>query len=196
MRSQPRRFLVVAGIVLLLLAAPTVAHEQETETFAALARHQGTGPSGQTSIRINITRWSTEEEHELLVETIMNEDNSTVADVLGDMDTVGNLRVTGRTTGRGTGSWQLRYAREIQQGDTRIIRLATDRPIAFVEAARQPRRTFDARTTIIELHLDENNEGAGTLMAGVEFTIDAKTGQLTLSHLSSNPVRLEQVRPS
>jgi len=31
-------------------------------------------------------------------------------------------------------------------------------------------------------------------MAGVEFTVDAKTNNITLSHLSSNPVRLEQVR--
>jgi hypothetical protein len=110
------------------------------------------------------------------------------------MDSVGFLRITGRAAGRGTGSWQLRYAREVQQGDTRVIRLATDRPILFVEAVRQPRRSWDSQTTLIELNLDENGEGEGVLMAGVEFTIDAKSGQITLSHMSSSPVRLEQVR--
>jgi len=125
----------------------------------------------------------------------MNEDAQTIADDLRGMDSVGFLRITGRTT-RGTGSWQLRYAREYMEDGIRIVRLATDRPILFVEAVRRPTRTWDSQTTFIELHLDENGEGEGVLMAGVEFTVDAKTNQITLSHMSSSPVRLEQVRPS
>jgi len=194
MNSHHIRFFVAAGIVLLLLATPIGAQEEDRETFRALARHTGTGPSGQTSIQITIDRFSTDEEHDHMLEVIMNEDNQTISSELGDMDSVGFLRITGRAAGRGTGSWQLRYAREVQQGDTRVIRLATDRPILFVEAVRQPRRSWDSQTTLIELNLDENGEGEGVLMAGVEFTVDAKSGQITLSHMSSSPVRLEQVR--
>jgi hypothetical protein len=194
MNSHCIRFFVVAGIVLLLLATPIGAQEQEREVFRALARHTGTGPSGQTSITITIDRFSTEEEHDRLLETVMNEDNQTIANELGDMDSVGFLRVTGRAAGRGTGSWQLRYAYEVQNGDTRVIRIATNRPILFVEAVRRPTRSWDSQTTLIELNVDENGEGEGVLMAGVEFTVDAKNGQITLSHLSSSPVRLEQVR--
>jgi hypothetical protein len=197
MNSHHIRFLVAAAIVLLLLAPPIGAQEQERETFRALARHTGTGPSGQTSIQITIDRFSSEEEHDHMLEVIMNEDNEAIADELGDLDSVGFLRVTGRAAGGGTGSWQLRYARQVVEEDgTRTIRIATDRPILFVEAARQPRRSWDSQTTLIELNLDENGEGQGVLMAGVEFTIDAKTNQITLSHLSSSPVSLEQVRPS
>ncbi len=195
MNSTHFRYFVATGIILLMLASPTVAQEQERETFRALARHVGTGPSGQTTISINIDRWSTQEEHDHLLEVIMNENNQDISDALGRMDSVGFLRTTGRTQGRGTGSWQFRYARETVDADgIRTIRLATDRPILFVEAVRQPRRTWDSQTTLIELNVDENGEGAGVLMAGVEFTVDAKTNQITLSHLSSNPVRLEQVR--
>ena len=192
---HPRiRFAAAAGIALLLFAGAVSALEQERETFSALARHVGTGPSGQTSISINIDRWSSQEEHDHLVETLLNEDNQALADELGDMDTVGFLRVTGRAPSRGTGSWQLRYARQYEQDGVRIIRLASNRPILFVEAVRRPTRTWDAQTTLIELHVDENGEGEGVLMAGVEFTVDAKTNNITLSHLSSNPTRLEQVR--
>ena len=195
MISKSFRYLVASGIVVLMLASPTVAQEQERETFRALARHTGTGPSGQTSITINIDRWSTQEEHDHLLEVIMNESNQDIANALADMDSVGFLRTTGRTQGRGTGSWQFRYARETVDADgIRTIRLAADRPILFVEAVRQPRRTWDSQTTLIELNVDENGEGEGVLMAGVEFTVDAKNGQITLSHLSSSPVRLEQVR--
>ncbi len=196
MNSHHIRFLIAAGIVLLLLATPIGAQEQERETFRALARHTGTGPTGQTTIIITIDRFSSDEEHDHMLEVIMNENNQTIADELGDMESVGFLRVTGRAATRGTGSWQLRYARQVQRGDTRVIRLATDRPILFVEAVRQPRRSWDSQTTLIELNLDENGEGTGVLMAGVEFTVDAKSGQITLSHMSSSPVQLLQVRPS
>jgi len=196
MNSHHIRFFIAAGIVLLLLATPIGAQEQERETFRALARHTGTGPTGQTTIIITIDRFSSDEEHDHMLEVIMNENNQTIADELGDMESVGFLRVTGRAATRGTGSWQLRYARQVQRGDTRVIRLATDRPILFVEAVRQPRRSWDSQTTLIELNLDENGEGTGVLMAGVEFTVDAKSGQITLSHMSSSPVQLLQVRPS
>ncbi len=194
MNSHHIRFFIAAGIVLLLLATPIGAQEQERETFRALARHTGSGPSGQTTIIITIDRFSSDEEHAHMLEVIMNEDNQTIADELGDMDSVGFLRVTGRAATRGTGSWQLRYARQVQEGDTRVIRLATDRPISFVEAVRRPTRTWDSQTTLIELRLDENGEGDGVLMAGVEFTVDAKNNQITLSHLSSSPVELTNVR--
>ncbi len=194
MRGFQIRYIVAVGIALLLLAGAVGGQEQERETFRALARHMGTGPSGQTTIQITIDRFSSDEEHDHMLEVIMNEDNQTIADELGDMDSVGFLRVTGRAATRGTGSWQLRYARQVQQGDTRVIRLATNRPILFVEAVRRPRRTWDSQTTLIELRLDENGEGDGVLMAGVEFTVDAKNNQITLSHLSSSPVELTNVR--
>ncbi len=195
MNSTHFRCFVASGIVLLLLAGAVLAQEQERETLRALARHMGTGPSGQTTISINIDRWSTQEEHDQLLEVIMNGSNQDISDALRRADSVGFLRTTGRTQGRGTGSWQFRYARETVDAEgIRTIRLATDRPILFVEAVRQPRRTWDSQTTLIELNVDENGEGEGVLMAGVEFTVDAKNGQITLSHLSSNPVRLEQVR--
>ncbi len=194
MRGFQIRYIVAVGIALLLLAGAVGGQEQERETFRALARHMGTGPSGQTTIQITIDRFSSDEEHDHMLEVIMNEDNQTIADELGDMDSVGFLRVTGRAATRGTGSWQLRYARQVQQGDTRVIRLATNRPILFVEAVRRPTRTWDSQTTLIELRLDENGEGDGVLMAGVEFTVDAKNNQITLSHLSSSPVELTNVR--
>lgn len=194
MNSNHIRFFVAVGIVLLLLATPIGAKEQERETFRALARHVGTGPSGQTPVQITIDRFSTDEEHDRMLDVIMNEDNQAIASELQSMDSVGFLRVTGGTPRGQTTSWQLRYARQGQEGDTRTIRLATNRPINFVEHLEQPIRTWNAQTTLIELHLDENNEGEGVLMAGIEFTVDAKNDQITLSHISSRPVRLEQVR--
>lgn len=186
--------LLLVGAAALAWAVPA-QQEQERETFRALARHTGTGPSGQTSISINIDRWSTDAEHDELLEVVMQGDNQDIADALGDADSVGFLRTTGRTQGRGTGSWQLRYARQsVDANGIRTIRLATNRPIVFVEAVRQPTRSWDSQTTLIELNVDENGEGEGVLMAGVEFTVDAKNNNITLSHLSSNPVRLEQVR--
>ena len=94
------------------------------------------------------------------VETIRVATHCTEADVseqhinLGanmEMDTVGFLRVTGRAATRGTGSWQLRYAYQFEKDGIRVIRLATDRPILFVEALRaanSPCRTCRARRRV------------------------------------------------
>ena len=195
------RFLAFVAVPLLVAAVAFVTplsaddgSATQEETFRALAQHLGSGPSGQTSIIITISRWSTDEERDHLAEVLVTEDMQDLADELRRQETVGFIRTTGRAARVGTGSWQLRYAREFRSGDDRIIRLATDRPISFVEVLRQPVRTWDFQVSIIELKLDANDEGEGVLMAGVEFGVDGENNVLTIKHVSTNPVRLVNVR--
>ena len=93
-------------------------------------------------------------------------------------------------------SVRLRYAREFRQGDQRVIILATDRTIGWVEMMRQPVRTRDARISLIQLTLDADNTGDGVMMVGAELEIDPETNTLSITNVSSQPARLTNVRPT
>ena len=79
MTVNTKRFLAVAAVVILMIAGPGLAQEQERETFRALARHVGTGPTGQTSIQITIDRFSTGAEHDHMLGVVMSTSNAPIS---------------------------------------------------------------------------------------------------------------------
>ena len=86
------RFLAVTLCLSLSGAvAPAWAKEKKADDalpqgYSAFAVVMGNVATGSRStVSINITRWSTEEEHDQLLETIMNEDNQTISEELGRM---------------------------------------------------------------------------------------------------------------
>jgi hypothetical protein len=110
---------------------------------------------------------------------------------LRDATAVGFIRAPSASA---TG-WRLRYAMIYSDGKGgRIIRLATDRPISFGEAVQRRNATWDFNVSLIELTVDEEGNGEGTLMAGVEFSYDQTNDTFGLKSLSSQPVRLNNVR--
>ncbi len=172
------------------------AQEKDTrETFQARALSMGTiAPGAATTLQITIDRWSTDEERNELIATIVEKGPEELLDALRDQEETGFVRVTGRGAGRTRWpSVRLHYARDIRTDGGRIIRLATDRPIGMWEAIQNP-RTMDYRFTFIELRLDENNEGEGSFAIGVELKYDKEKNTLVVENLSSEPVRLTTVR--
>ena len=91
-------------------------------------------------------------------------------------------------------AWPLRYAEEYREDGKRYILLAADRPIDFWEAVDRPMRTWQYRTTLIELVLDENNRGEGAMAVGAALTIDPEQGTLNVKHMTTTGVRLTNVR--
>lgn len=174
-------------------APPSEAQDQDRLVFNATAQHVGTGPSGQTPIIITIERWSTTDERDALEETFIANGMQALADALRDAPEVGFIRAPSmRST-----SWRLRYAMMFDDGKGgRIIRIATDRPISFAEAVRRPQRSWDFNVTLIELAVDADGNGSGTLIAGAEFAYDQTHDTFSLKTLSSQPVRLNNVRRS
>ena len=172
------------------------AQEKDTrETFQARAISMGTiAPGAATTLQITIDRWSTDEERNELIATIVEKGPEELLDALRDQEETGFVRVTGRGAGRTRWpSVRLHYARDIRTDGGRIIRLATDRPIGMWEAIQNP-RTMDYTFTFIELRLDENNEGEGSFAIGVELKYDKEKNTLVVENLSSEPVRLTSVR--
>ena len=196
--SSFKRAGAVLGILLLGLPAVGVAsaggqdsQQIESITFSMLAQHVGTGPSGQTPVTIQITRLSSPDERDALEEVFIAEGMQALADALRDAPEVGFVRAPSVAT---TG-WRLRYAMMYADGEGgRIFRLATDRPISFAEAVNRPQRTWDFNVTLIELHVDADGNGEGVLAAGVEFAYDETNDTFGLKTLSSQPIRLVNVR--
>jgi len=195
-----RRIFLIAAMLVVMLSvtlntpARPVSQDQEgpsTVTFNMTAQHVGTGPGGQTPVIIQVTRWSSSDERDALEEIFIADGMQALAQALRDAPEVGFIRAPSiQATG-----WRLRYAMMYDGGNgKRIIRVATDRPISFAEAMQRRRATWDFNVTLIELVVDEDGNGEGTLMAGVEFAYDQTNDTFGLKSLSSQPVRLNNVR--
>ena len=170
---------------------PSAPQDDEKLVFTMLAQHVGTGQSGQTPVTITITRVNTPDERDALEEIFIDGGMQALADELRSATEVGFIRAPSIST---TG-WRLRYAMIFNDGEGgRIVRIATDRPISFAEATQRRNATWDFNVSLIELVLDEEGNGEGTLMAGVEFAYDQTNDTFGLKSLSSQPVRLNNVQ--
>jgi len=177
------------------------AEEKEfKQTFEAFAVAMGTSnppvipPGVSTTLQINITRWTTDEERAALFATLVEKGQEGLVKALQKQEETGWIRVTGRGAGLKTfPSERLRYARENPMGDKRRIVLALDRPISFWEAANRPRwRDYDM--TLIVMDVDAEGKGEGQLAMAVQLNVDQEKKTLVIENFGSEPVRLTSVR--
>lgn len=189
----------IALVIVLILAATAAVGsaagsgrgpQDETETFSALVRHLGTGPSGQTTFQITISRWTTPEQRESLLETLANEGSDELIVALQQQEETGFIRVPGRA--RGT-SDRLKYAWEVREGNQRRIILVADQQLAPFIISGSP-RVRGHQFTIIDLQLDEDNTGEGTMWATARLGWDDEANTITITSLSSQPFKLTNVR--
>ena len=209
--SRIRRLAVALALAMAVPAAIAGAEDEPRETFNAFAVNMGTIHTGSTTtLQINITRWSTDEERAKLFTTIVEKDQKDIIDVLQNMEETGWVRLDHRPDMAGVhphrGSFRrpvgpthktfpserLRYAREFKVEDKRRIVLALDRPIPYWEAVGQP-RTIDYPLTLIVLDVDAKGDGEGQLALGVQLTFDRENQRLEIENLSSEPIRLTSV---
>ncbi len=182
-----------------LAGVPEDQEEKIRETYRALAVTLGgiglSGPS-RTRLTISIDRWTTDEEHNQLITTLAEKGSKDFLNALQKQEGAGFVQFATLTI-------PLRYAREIRVEGKRIIRLATGDPIfsylprtlTMVRGPpvmlRYPRDfTGNYPFSLIELRLDENNEGEGTLCEVDQIKYDKKNTKLLVESLSSDPMRL------
>ena len=157
----------------------------EREEFSATAIVNNEMGAGAGRVIMRVTRWSTEAERGLLTRTLLKEGSARLLDVLQDQKSVGTIRTPDSL------GYDLRYAHQEpdQEGGRRIV-LATDRPISFWEARNQP-RTMDYPFTVIQMQIDKNGEGKGTMSYATK--IIARGNTIELENFSSSPVMLTQI---
>ena len=185
-----RFFTLVVAVVAIAFATPALTQDQE-ERYAGLAQHLGTGPSGQTPIQIVITRWSSIEETQKLVDTLVKDGHEKFTEALGDTEETGFLRFPGANTQ--FPSVRLHLARQFQDGDKRTIMLATPRPLGYLEVVRQD-RSLDYDLTMLQLEFDGDADGSGTFIIGADISIDPETHRLQIKTGSTAPATLSNLK--
>jgi len=162
--------------------AQTMGEREEFNATAIVNNEFGAG-AGRVIMRVN--RWSTEAERGLLTRTLLKDGAASLLDVLKDQKSVGTIRTPD------TLAYDLRYAHQEpgEDGGRRIV-LATDRPIGFWEARNQP-RTMDYPFTVVQMQIDKNGEGKGTLSYATK--IIARGNTIELENFATSPVMLTQI---
>ena len=156
----------------------------EREEFSAAAIVNDNLGSGAGRVIMRVTRWSTDAERSMLANTLLK-GNDALLEALRDMKSVGTMRTPDSL------GYDLRYAHQepAEDGGRRIV-LATDRPIGFWEARNQP-RTIDYPFTVIQMQIDKNGEGKGTMSYATK--IIPRGNNIELENFTTSPVMLTQI---
>ena len=186
--SRVAAALMAVTLIAAVVAPAIIAAQDGEERFRAIAVVMGNVGTGRNSyVDIVITRWTTPEQRQELLEVLMAGDQDAFRQALTQQEMTGWLRFPSRTR------HEFRYAwvRAQREDGSREIILATDRIIPFVEAWNRP-RSFDYDITLIEMELDENNEGSGIAAVGIKFKVEGNN--LTIENFGTQPVNLNAIR--
>lgn len=184
-----KTLLLALPLFVLLLATATFVGAEDPkefkESFDANAIALGHGLS--SNLQITITRWTTDEERDLLLTTLVKDGQEAMIKILGKQKETGFVRLPNKL------GYRLYYAREFKKDGKRKIILATDRPISMAEAWRD-NRSMDYAIAMIELLLDAEDKGEGALLFGVKLTPNQETKTLAIENYGTDPVQLKNVR--
>jgi hypothetical protein len=175
--------LIAAGIVQAAGAAQKSAREEFT---AVLTNISNVGPTGLTPVNIHITRWTPDAEDERLLGVLRDKGQDAFLKELTRVKSVGWIATP--TSLR----YDFYYARERpgEEGGRRIM-LITDRPMQIWERTSGS-RTRDYPFTVIELQLDHEGRGDGTLAQLVQLKLLGNI--LGIENLATGPMKLGEVK--
>ena len=156
------------------------------ERFRAVAANMGQlrGPLA-SEVDIDVTRWSTDGQRDALVNILKTKGQQALLDALQKQPVVGTIRTPDSL------AYDLHYARVQPWGDGgQQVVLATDRPIGFWEA-RNDARSLNYPFTVIEMRVDHDGRGQGTM--SVATRVIPAGNQIVLEDYTSQPVMLTDV---
>ena len=138
---------------------------------------------------ITVTRWSTADERQRLINAFSGEGQNSALDELQDMKPVGTIRVNHERL-----AYDLRYAREFKNEDGgRRIFLLTDRPISAWEAFVRPRYS-DYPFTLIEMRLDRDGRGSGTITLAARITASEDGRFVQIENYATSPIQFNDIK--
>ena len=192
---------VLSGVIVALALMPAAAGAQTNDqklAISAFAINMGTiGTGANAVVDITIDRWSTAQEREQLITTMLEKGPDALLKALQKVPVKGRFRIPGT---QGPDPHQLRLGHDLRyawqtalpEGGRRIV-IITDRYIGMQEARTQP-RTIDYPFTLFEIRVNKDGEGEGKMAVATKITFDKKANQVELENYSSEPVRLNNVK--
>ena len=196
---------ITAAAAAMVLSTATAAAPQADKPalpvplrMTAFAVSMATAAPGATAVMdIRITRWSTAEERQKLIDIAVEKGQDALLRALQKMPNHGRISIPGwhgPDPHNARLGWVLHYAFATpgEDGGYRIG-IATDRYIGMWEARDQP-RTIDYPFSLIEIRLGKDGKGVGKMAVATKIDYDKKKKQLVLENYSSEPVRLNEVK--
>lgn len=166
-------------------AAPDLKTPLRLRAFAVNMNNAGARNSG--TLDIVVERWSTDAEVDKLRGVLQEKPENLLSAVQKIKPRAGFVRTTGSL------GWDLQFAREAQlpDGGHRIV-LGSDRPMSYWELSERP-RSADYEFMLVEIRLDKDGKGQGTLAPAAMVNYDTDTKTLEVENYQNQPVRLTQV---
>ena len=184
---QPKSRLIMPVAIVAIACGLAVAQTNgQPERFVAnavsLSPEYGTG---QRVVEINVDRWSPPSDREPLIAALMKSLDELLKQ-LQKTRPVGTIRTPDSL------GYDLHYAQQtpLPEGGRSIV-IATDRPIGFWEATNRP-RSIDYPFTVIQMNLDRNGMGSGTLSYATRIT--TKNHIIELENFASQPIMLNNIK--
>ncbi len=189
LRFTNRKFGYAGLLVVLLLATVVPISSQDkgdVETLDAQAMGTSTQLGQTVGIKVNIFRYSTDDDRQTLVKAFSTGQQQGLVKALSQMKPVGRIAITG------TLGYDLAYIRLIKTPTGRTIRFATNRLIRFAEAYYNTQsQSFDLTAGEFTLNDADNKKSGGTLFPASQLIIN-KQGELQFE-LRQNPWNLVNI---
>jgi hypothetical protein len=178
--------MLIGAALAIAVAVPAAQTLGEKERFNAIAMVNNTRAAGAGTVQIDVNRWSTPAERTTLLDALKKKGAEKLLDELKDMKSVGTIKTPDSL------AYDLRFASEtpLPEGGRRIV-LATDRPIGFWEATRRP-RTIDYPFTVIQMEIDKDGRGKGTLSYATKIIPAGDT--IVLENFDTSPIMLTEIK--
>ena len=180
---------VTMACLLVALAGSRGAAQEDKpirEVYQAQAMGQGTQLGQNFDVTINIERYATPEERQVLVDAFQQAGSEGLFNSLKKMHSKGRIAITG------TLGYDISFVRKIPTDDGYKIRILTNRPIRFGEAWVNGRST-DYNLSALELDLsNEKGKSTGVLLPASQFKINKKTNELEIENFQ-NPWKLQNI---
>jgi hypothetical protein len=198
MKSTAYGFIAASVLALAATAAPNAQTAGERLEISAFAVNMSNIATGSTAVvQINIDKWSTPEEREHLITTMVEKGSDALLRELQKAPVKGRFRIP---AARRPDPHQLALGHDIRytwqtalpEGGRRIV-FITDRYISFQEARNQP-RTIDYPFTLVEIRVDKEGKGQGKAAVATKISFDKAKKQVELENYGTEPVRLNEVR--
>jgi hypothetical protein len=171
-----------------LLSFDSAAQEEQRvhEVYQAQAMGQGTQFGKTFNVTINIERYSTPDERQVLVEAFQQAGSEGLFNSLEKMRSKGRIAITG------TLGYDISFVRKIPTDTGYKVRILTNRPIRFGEAWVNGRST-DYNLSALELDMsNEKDKSTGVLLPACQFKINKKTNELEIENYQ-NPWKLQNI---
>ena len=190
--------IVVLGLLLAVaIAAPAAAQSDELETFRGTTT--GAVSSEGVELRINVLRWTAEEDRGAVLSLITPAPGQTAGEGENLESALQELQTAGFIWTGGSLGYALKYAHrtEDEDGGERIV-LVTDRPLGRWDR-NGPWTGSDGSGpaadafTVVELHLDAEDQGEGKMSVDAPIEFNSPAGTVGLADYASAAVHLENV---